>query len=51
MTGKPSLDRPPTDVFSVLSDPVRWSIIAQAAAVHLYRAVNDDGAQEAILTW
>jgi len=33
MTGKPSPDRPPTDVFSVLSDPVRWSIIAQMAEV------------------
>jgi DNA-binding transcriptional ArsR family regulator len=33
MTGKPSPDRPPTNVFSVLSDPVRWSIIAQMAEV------------------
>jgi DNA-binding transcriptional ArsR family regulator len=33
MTGKPTLESPPTEIFSALSDPVRWSIIAQAAQV------------------
>jgi DNA-binding transcriptional ArsR family regulator len=33
MTSKSSLDRPPTEFFSALSDPIRWSIVAQAAKV------------------
>jgi DNA-binding transcriptional ArsR family regulator len=33
MTGKPTLESPPTEIFSALSDPIRWSIIAQAAKV------------------
>jgi DNA-binding transcriptional ArsR family regulator len=33
MTGKSSPNRPPTEFFSALSDPIRWSIIAQAAKV------------------
>jgi DNA-binding transcriptional ArsR family regulator len=33
MAGKPTLDSPPTEVFSALSDPIRWSIITQMAQV------------------
>jgi len=33
MAGKPTLDSPPTEVFSALSDPIRWSIITQMAKV------------------
>ena len=33
MTGNSSLESPPTEIFSALSDPIRWSIIAQAARV------------------
>ncbi len=33
MSGKSALKRPPTEIFSALSDPIRWSIIAQAAQV------------------
>src|ERR1700734_296153 len=33
MTGNSSLESPPTDLFSALRDPIRWSIIAQAARV------------------
>ena len=33
MAGNPTLDSPPTEVFSALSDPIRWSIITQMAQV------------------
>jgi DNA-binding transcriptional ArsR family regulator len=33
MTGNSPLECPPTEIFSALSDPIRWSIIAQAARV------------------
>jgi DNA-binding transcriptional ArsR family regulator len=33
MTGNSSLESPPTEIFSALSDPIRWSIIVQAARV------------------
>ena len=33
MAGKPTLESPPTEVFSALSDPIRWSIITQMAKV------------------
>jgi DNA-binding transcriptional ArsR family regulator len=33
MSGKSAPERPPTEIFSALSDPIRWSIIAQAAQV------------------
>lgn len=33
MTGNSQLEYPPTDIFSALSDPIRWSIIAQTAQV------------------
>jgi len=33
MSGKSTLDSPPTEAFRALSDPIRWSIIAQMAQV------------------
>jgi DNA-binding transcriptional ArsR family regulator len=33
MAGKSTLEYPPTEVFKALSDPIRWSIIAQMAQV------------------
>ena len=33
MTGNSQLEYPPTEIFSALSDPIRWSIIAQTAQV------------------
>ena len=33
MSGKSSPERPSAEVFSALSDPIRWSIITQAAQV------------------
>ena len=40
MTGKPMAENPPTEVFSALSDPIRWSIIAQAAKVDELAAIT-----------
>ena len=37
MTGKPMAENPPTEIFSALSDPIRWSIIAQAAKESWWR--------------
>jgi DNA-binding transcriptional ArsR family regulator len=33
MAGKLTADYPPTEVFRVLSDPIRWSIIVEVAKV------------------
>jgi DNA-binding transcriptional ArsR family regulator len=33
MSGKSTLDSPPTEALKALSDPIRWSIIAQIAQV------------------
>jgi len=33
MTGKSTLESTPADIFGVLGDPIRWSIITQAARV------------------
>jgi DNA-binding transcriptional ArsR family regulator len=43
MTGKTTAEQPPTEVFSALSDPIRWSIIAQAASVDELAATTLDG--------
>jgi DNA-binding transcriptional ArsR family regulator len=40
MAGKPTLDSPPTEVFSALSDPIRWSIITQMAQVEELACVS-----------
>ena len=40
MTGKPMAENPPTEIFSALSDPIRWSIIAQAAKVDELAAIT-----------
>ena len=40
MTGKPMAENPPTEIFSALSDPIRWSIIAQAAEVDELAAIT-----------
>src|SRR2546430_10573810 len=40
MTGKPTAENPPTEIFSALSDPIRWSIIAQAAKVDELAAIT-----------
>jgi len=39
-TGRALAASPPTQVFSALSDPIRWSIIAQAASVDELAAVT-----------
>jgi DNA-binding transcriptional ArsR family regulator len=33
MSGKSTLDSPPTEAFKALSDPIRWNIIGQIAQV------------------
>ena len=33
MSGKSTLDSPPTEAYKALSDPIRWNIIAQIAQV------------------
>jgi DNA-binding transcriptional ArsR family regulator len=43
MAGKPTLDSPPTEVFSALSDPIRWSIITQMAKVDELACVTLEG--------
>jgi DNA-binding transcriptional ArsR family regulator len=40
MSGKSTAQQPPTEVFSALSDPIRWSIIAQAAKVDELAAIT-----------
>jgi DNA-binding transcriptional ArsR family regulator len=42
MTGKSATGWAPTEIFSALSDPIRWSILMQAASVDELAAVTLD---------